>query len=232
MHTDIDPRKWLDEARAAAAAGRYEDALQLHVKFHNHALEYLPSLYGVRLSFALGYWVEFSNVYPEAGRVLYEIRDRKALAIVNGEGNREIFHDVVAINRALCCESDTHDLFLMLNEANPVFAAECMQLALPAIVKAGNLDLAYRIMPSAEEKVRSLSFRLNEHIVEIESCSQPKLRLGAYIHNYTKDVQLMIDVLAGVGRKDQAGRIKDLSINLIDSMSAREAVRNALENNA
>jgi hypothetical protein len=70
-----DPHKILDEAQDDARAGRYADALAKHVWFHENALKYEPSLAGVRLSFALGYWVAFGNSYPPALQKLKSIRD-------------------------------------------------------------------------------------------------------------------------------------------------------------
>ena len=70
-----DPSAILHEARADRRAGRFADALTKHVWFHENALKYVPSLSGVRLSFALTYWMELGAVYPAALRKLKRIRD-------------------------------------------------------------------------------------------------------------------------------------------------------------
>ncbi len=61
-----DPQDILAQAKQDTASGRYEDALAKHLWFHENALEYRSSLYGVRLSFALGDWTKLSHVYPLA----------------------------------------------------------------------------------------------------------------------------------------------------------------------
>ena len=61
-----NPDKILREAQDDARAGRYPDALAKHVWFHENALTYAPAMYGVRLSFALSYWVNLGNLYPPA----------------------------------------------------------------------------------------------------------------------------------------------------------------------
>ena len=53
----MDPGEILSRGRAAALEGRHEDALRDFAWFHEHALEHDMAYYGVRLSFALGYWM-------------------------------------------------------------------------------------------------------------------------------------------------------------------------------
>jgi menaquinone-dependent protoporphyrinogen IX oxidase len=69
----------LHAAQRAVREGRYEEALSEFVRFHEHALEELPSLYGVRLSFALSYWAHLAEVYPKA-RVVLGSRSKDFLA--------------------------------------------------------------------------------------------------------------------------------------------------------
>jgi hypothetical protein len=102
----------LHAAQRAVREGRYAEALSEFVWFHEHALEGLPSIYGVRLSFALSYWAHLAEVYPKARVVLEQIRDKKADAVLSPSADRALFHDVVAINRVLGCEQNTHTLFV------------------------------------------------------------------------------------------------------------------------
>lgn len=62
----MHPTEALTRARAAAAAGRHAEALRDLLWFHEHALDLEPSLYGLRLSFALGAWKDLADVYPPA----------------------------------------------------------------------------------------------------------------------------------------------------------------------
>lgn len=54
----------LKVARAATREGNHETALRELIWFHDHSLEEDPALCGVRLSFALSYWMEVAQVYP------------------------------------------------------------------------------------------------------------------------------------------------------------------------
>jgi hypothetical protein len=87
----MDPRARLSAGQVAASEGRYEEALREYVWFHDHALEHRQSLYGVRLSFALSYWMDLAKEYPEARRKLREIRDRKAETLASGRGGPRPF---------------------------------------------------------------------------------------------------------------------------------------------
>ena len=147
----------LNSARQATVEGRYEDALAEFVWFHDHALEEDAALYGVRLSFALAYWMELAEVYPIAKQVLIETRDRKATALIHGEGNRDTFHDVDSINEALGCSAHTYTLFVQLTSSNPSLAESCSKSALPAIVYAGDFALASRYLPEPESSIEELS---------------------------------------------------------------------------
>src|SRR5262245_62591983 len=93
---DPDPQQVLEEARDLAAQGRYEEALQKHLWFHENALKYDPDLSAVRLSFALGYWVELGEEYPKAREALVAIRDRGDQALRAGDRSFELFHEVAA----------------------------------------------------------------------------------------------------------------------------------------
>lgn len=106
-----DMQKYLRETVRITKEGNYEEALEKHVWFHDHALEHQSSMTGVRLSFALSYWTDLGEKYPPALEKLKEIRDAKEDLIKQGEGSFELFHDVSSINRELGEEERSLDLF-------------------------------------------------------------------------------------------------------------------------
>jgi hypothetical protein len=134
-----DPQKILNEAQDDARAGRYADALAKHVWFHENALKYQSALYGVRLSFALGYWVELGDAYPPALEKLKNIRDETAKRVREAGPERRIhenFHDFAAINRELKEETKTTDLFLWLDSNKATAAKTVFDVAEPALIKS------------------------------------------------------------------------------------------------
>jgi hypothetical protein len=136
----------LEDARRFAAQGKFEEALEKHVRFHNHVLEVDQGYYGVRLSFALSDWVELGERYPKALETLKRIRDEKTARLVAGETNRELFHDVEAINDHLVESKDTVDLFRKIEVRQPEFAASIYDVADEALIDAGEYALAKKYL--------------------------------------------------------------------------------------
>lgn len=55
-----------DDAKRLEEQGDFAGALAKHVWFHEHALDVDPACSGVRLSFALGSWLQLGRKYPLA----------------------------------------------------------------------------------------------------------------------------------------------------------------------
>ena len=112
----------LDDARKYVQTGEYARALERHEWFHENALRIRPSYRGVRLSFALSYWKELGEKYPPAIASLKSIRDAGASAILAGSDSRDVFIDVVSINRTLGDDALSISLFKNLEVKNPQLA--------------------------------------------------------------------------------------------------------------
>jgi hypothetical protein len=143
-----DPQQILHEAQGDFKEQRYKDALAKHIWFHDHALEYQPSMYGVRLSFALSYWKQLGDVYPPALKKMVKIRDHKTDRLGHGKGDRQLFHDVMALNRTLEQDSMTVDLFRKLDREQPELATQCWDIAKKGVIKGKAFDLVQKHMGS------------------------------------------------------------------------------------
>ncbi len=117
-----DMQKYLSDTKDLTRAGKYEEALKRHIWFHDHALEHQPSMYGVRLSFALSNWKELGDKYPPAKQALVETRDRKMKTLLDGKESHELFHDVSSINETLGESEKTVSLFEDIDEKQPKIA--------------------------------------------------------------------------------------------------------------
>src|SRR3569623_459970 len=93
-----DPHKALNYANSYKKEGKYQEALEMHEWFHFNALSINRSFYGVRLSFALAYWIKLAEVYPIAKQRLIEIREEEIKKIKGGDWKFENFHDIEAIS--------------------------------------------------------------------------------------------------------------------------------------
>jgi hypothetical protein len=213
-------------ARMAGLQGDHEFALREFIWFHDHALAEDAALYGVRLSFALGYWEELGKAYPAAMRALEAVREKKAEALLRGEGGRDIFHDVVAIDERLGSPASTYRLYVALAEARPELARECGTLALPAIVEARDFKLARQIAPDAEGEIRRQAKRLNSDVAGIKHKRFTRApQRWAMIRSFIDSVQQQLDITNGSGEQAEAQRLKKLALSLIPDPSLRKEVQ-------
>jgi serine/threonine protein kinase len=120
-----DFEKMRQEANDFANNGRYAEALQRHIWYHNHALEYDQAQSGVRLSFWLADWTELGRRYPRAWQALIEVRDEKTRKLVEGGGYSQLFSDVVSINGYLQDEEASYALFKTIQKRDPSLAQQC-----------------------------------------------------------------------------------------------------------
>ena len=141
-----DLQKILDEAKDFMSRGAYEEALQRHIWYHNHALEIDPAQTGVRLSFALSGWMELGRRYPKAKQALIEIRDNKTREIAQGRGYSEMVQEVQAINHELQDDDATYALFKTIREKDPKLAGQCYFYLESLLVSKGEYQWCFSHM--------------------------------------------------------------------------------------
>lgn len=209
--------------------GRHEEALRELIWFHHHALEEQPSLAGVRLSFALAYWIELAGAYPPALQALEDLRGQKAQALLRGDGDRRLFLDLCAIDERLERNGATYQFYLALAERQSALAAECAQLALPAIVAARDYQLADQLRgdPQARIRARVEDLHWDMRWSKRRGYSRTPMR-WSMIRRYADDVRLHLEITAGIGQHGEARRQAALAVDLVDDPSLRAAVRTAL----
>jgi hypothetical protein len=216
-------------ARVMAREGRHEEALRELQWFHEHALEEMPSLAGVRLSYALGAWEELGAIYPPARAALEAVRDRDTALLLAGQGSRDLFMDVNAIHRELGEEASTHALFVELEKVDRELAQSCASVALTAIIAVGDYALAERLLPEPERVVRRQASILN---ADFTGRRRMRFMRAPYvatsINLYVDQVRKVLTVLDGRGRRQDAARLRRLAADLIPATTIRRAVRAAL----
>src|SRR5258708_6010646 len=98
---DPDPSEILESARGDTYEGSHAQALVKFLWFHNNALQHNPGLLGVRLSFALSYWMELGAIYPPAKAAFIRTRDETESAFVDEPSNFALFQCLAALNEYL-----------------------------------------------------------------------------------------------------------------------------------
>jgi hypothetical protein len=218
-----DPGRALEDARRLAQEGDYEGALAKHVWFHENALKINSGYYGVRLSFALTYWIELGSKYPKALEKLKSIRDEKMATFARGEGTRPLFHDIESINESLGEKSATVDLFKKLEAANPKYGLDLYDIADEALLQAGEYELAKKCMGDPAKRfamVRDTYLEGLEFDKGKEGASG-----GAFGRIFTAEVIRIITVLRKTGDKGTAEMIQAEALKTFNS----DAIRNALK---
>lgn len=227
----MNAQERLHAARSAAREGRFAEALREFIWFHEHALEEQPSMRGVRLSFALGYWLELAGQYLPARAALQRIRNEKTERLEQGEEDRELFSDVCAINRELGNEEATYDLFRSINDSNAAFAARCAAVAMPAMVKAFDFKLARSFISDPRKAIERLASRFIQGIERANRSSLPEKQAAiteVEIRIYAQEVGMLAHIVCMAGDEQQADALIEQGISLAGGAALQDAVRAAL----
>lgn len=217
-----DPMAWMRAAEEAREQGRYDDALQLHLKFHREALAIEPGLYGVRLSFALSDWLETARLHPPAMQALIAERDDGVAALLAGNGTRQLFHDARSINRTLDARADTHALLAELAERDLPFARSCADMARDEVLEAADFALAAQLFDSFEDDVRRGAETFNE---SVGRAGDRPIRWRTTAEVYARELRSMFGLLEGMQRHDEAERLRELALDLVEDAEFRADLR-------
>ena len=225
---DPNPQSILQEARADTRANRYKTALAKHVWFHENALAIRPSLYGVRLSFALSYWLELAQQYPPALTKLKEIRDSARKNVMAGREVRESFHDMEAINDHLDEHKATAKVFEILDEKSPKTAKEVFDLAQPSLIQ----DKAYTLVgkyisPKDDFAKMSEAYRQGKKLADDARFGASHLDFAN--KKFVNDATTLVAVLTVNERKKEAEEIAASARVEFDDDSLRAALEKALK---
>ena len=217
------------EAKNLTASGRHEDALQRYLWYHRHALEYDPAQAAVRFSFALSDWMELARRYPKAHQALIEVRDEALSNFASGGGYFALFMEVAAINRELGEQDRTLELFESIRTRDPKLARQCYYAAEDLLVEKQQYDVCASFISDFQARFRQVrdtrdrSSNLAERTPRLNQSDFHRAADQAFI----RDTRKLIEILVGVGRKAEAGRIRDEAIAVLNVPELQSAVTDA-----
>jgi hypothetical protein len=212
-----------DEARTLARQGKYEEALQKHLWFHENALNHDHSLAGVRLSFALADWIKLGDKYPKAREALVAICDKNTKAISAGNGSFELFYDVSAINGYLGKAPNTVALFKTLHEKQPALAKRCYDVAEKDLAARGDYPLCSSYIPDALARLDVIKEMREQYLK-----NNPELKDYAE-KSFVEETCRVIEILVRAGRKLDAEKLREHALAVLDEPAIRQAVEKAVE---
>jgi hypothetical protein len=241
-----------NEAKQLADRKQYEEALQRHIWYYNHALEYEPeAARGVRLSFALSDWAALGRKYPKARQAMLELRDRDIHEFANGRGSPELFKDVAAINDQWDYYRTTCRLFHFVMERNAQLAKRCYGLAEGALVKNREYELCAQFVGDGQgqfDTIRANWERLGEWENRMAAMRQEsQKRMEQYWAEKGQKMPVLppmapprsadnlmvgktrqlIEILVGAGHRPEAERIRDQALALLDNDALKSAIPDA-----
>jgi hypothetical protein len=236
--------------------GAYEEALQRHIWYHNHALEIDPAQTGVRLSFALSCWMELGRRYPKAKQALIEIRDNKTREIAQGRGYSEMVQEVQAINHVLQDDDATYALFQTMREKDPKLAEQSYFYLETVLVSKGEYQWCFSHMGAPQGRFNMIrqSFDMErdgqKRIAEMRQRTAQQMAATNRQHGLTNswsspDTSAMmkksaedrfvghtlqlIEILVATGHKADAEGIRDQAIDVLDDPRLRSSVDDAAQ---
>jgi hypothetical protein len=215
------PYDVLIEARKLAREGKYEESLKKHLWYHDNALRLDRGQGGVRLSFALSDWAELGKQYPKAMDAMLQIRDKKTKEVELGVGSFDAFHDVFAINHQLNQKAKSIELFKFIDKHQPETASICFHVISSELV--GNREYAmcskYITDPLADweqiKTMRELHLSLKKDDPEMKAFAE---------NTFVQETAELIEILTGAGRGDEAAKVKEQVLAVVDNAKIREAI--------
>jgi hypothetical protein len=227
-----DMQKYLSDTQALVRDGKHKEALDRFMWFHDHALEHQPSMYGVRLSFALSYWKQLGDVYPPALVALKNTRDVKTDVLVKKNGNHNLFHDVMALNRTLGEDAKTVDLFRILDQNQADLAKRCWNMAKDAIIKQKAYDLARKYIGNPVREWGKV-----KQMYAMKKAMYDEKNFGEHFkahneNNFVEESLTLIEVALALDDTDAANEIKSKALAIIDDYRLNNAIPKGQENDA
>ncbi len=216
--------EYLSTTRQLTRAGEYAEALERHIWFHENVLDHQPSMYGVRLSFALSNWNALADKYPPAMEALLELRDNTEAA-VRESGDFEMFHDLYALNRQLDNVQNTIEVFEYLDQEHPARARRVWRIARDTVIDTERYDLAQKYIG---DPVRAFARVKSLYDQNVSMYDDPRFG-GDHFRAHTEDTFVdgslrLIRLALAMDDRDSALAIRDLALDVIDDRRLRDAV--------
>ena len=210
-----------DEAKVDRHSGRYAESLQKHEWYFEHSRNEM-GMGGVRLSFALGDWLELASDYQPAMVAFVSLRDRTEKRCRESRGEFNAFHELSALNDYLNSNERTIAMFLDIAKLDKNAASRIYHVAEPYLVASGlykECGPFLRMERTIEIGISALRIGLNlEQSYVGPEYSPPPLAEQMFREGTTR----LVALLALNGRMSEAQTAMDLSIAELDSVDFRE----------
>lgn len=232
--SDPSPNQVLDEAIAAAKEGRYKEALEKHIWYHENALRLRPSHFGVRLSYAIFAWRRLGYKYPPALERFRAMRDETARQLCGDETNSALFSDLVAFNDILDEPEKTVEVFRWLDANKPEKAKWAYIHALPVLIEQHEYALCGKFLSPKQDFEIAVSHRHAEERIAIRQVKEGHNKQAHGLRHvanlsFSNAACTLVALLAVNDRKDEAAEYAAKFRAILDDTTFHADLQKALE---
>ena len=236
-----DLQKIRDGIRTSMERNDYEGALQRQLWYFNHAREFGESD-SIRLSFGITDWAELGRRYPKAKGALLEIRNQDLAKFTSGHGYADLFSEVQSLNHTLRDEPATLDLFKSMSRQDRDLAKECYFYVQDALIQAGEYAMCLDYLGAPEARFEMIRWQLIQHQQNEQRHAEIRSKLNIpnmpprwhapnmgelATNNFVGQACDLVTILVGNGRRDEAGKIRDEALAVVNNPRLQSAVSDA-----
>jgi tetratricopeptide (TPR) repeat protein len=242
----------LQKARTLYENGRYADSLQCYLELHTQAR---TSPNSPLLKIALPSWIGLGEKYPKAKQALVDIRDQDTRELSQGRGALQLFREVADINDALGNNAATVELFKRIRRDRPSLAHEGYLFVEPVLVRCGNYQLCLDCIGNPETRFKLYCYTFKQlqafhqgvserftnttrkeefrqlpgrpPIQPYQPANLGEIGLKHTRDSYADEVCRLIEILVGTGHHEEAERIRDQAVAVLDHPRLKSAVTDA-----
>lgn len=218
----------LREAKRDANSNRFETALSKHVWYHKNALKHDPAQTGVRLSFALGYWIDLGKKYPPALIKLQEIRDECRKTVLKGTDVVEKFIDMSAINDSLGESDKTTKLFSVLDKQKPKIAKKVYETAQPSLIASEEYDLCAQYIDHNYE-INKIISRYKDGLERAKNGNFGQFYSDFVDRTFRKDSATLVALLSVTKKTEFAKEVGKKAKKTLDDQGFHAVIDQALQ---
>ncbi len=224
---DAKPSSVLQSAVDDTREHRFEDALQKFLWFHE-ASRSERGMGGVRLSFALGYWMDLASQYPPALNAFTNLREQLEQRCRDNHGDFESFHDASSLNGYLDDNRRTIDLFMEIASDYPENAKHLYHVAERILVADGMYQQCAPFLDwekSIDTSISAYEIGLKHEESWKDSRTSPP-RFAR--RHFEAESATLVALLSLNGRDGEAERVRDRCLTVLDDSAFRDTLDLAL----
>jgi hypothetical protein len=217
----------LEEANADRLDGRYAESLEKFKWFFENSRN-VRGMGGVRLSFALGYWLQLADIYEPALSAITSLRDKTEERCRITPGDFITFHELSALNHYLNYDDNTVSVFVDVANTDKIAAKVLFHIAEPLLVARGMYHQCGPFLDANRTIDTNISAywirKKHEESFEGKRHAPPPLADKMFREKMTRLVVLLVLN----DRESDAKLVLNRSLEAIDSMEFRSDLEAAL----